>query len=225
MDIKEILGFAATVLLFGTSLFYGLMFVRKQNYLIGWEWWIMSLSTGCVIVFLVTDSQTAYDTSMFLDRFTRALGIPLVTVAGLMAVTHGFKPSMRTDIVLFVIGFAVTVAIVSVDFLIAIQPYFLLLGWTLFSVFLVYFAYRLARAGEAYQAAGVIVAMVTNQCIATIYDFFPIPGDDDHTIFYIFALTSWSYLVVQLYYAYAALEQANARNAGPGNPITHGAIR
>lgn len=41
--------------------------------------------------------------------------------------------------------------------------------------------------------------------ISTIYDFFHIPDDDEqHTIFYIAALSTWALIVVVLYYAYCA---------------------
>lgn len=208
MDIKYFLVFSSTVLLFLTSLIYGFKFVRKSNYLVGWEWWVFSLSTACVIVFLLTDSQAAYNASMFCDRFTRGFGAPILATLGLMAVTHGFKPPMRVDILLFVGGVVGTALLISVDVLIEIQPYFLLVTWTMFSIYLAYFAYRLVCIGENLQALGVIVAMLANQATASIYDFYMIPGDEQRMVFFTIALTAWSYLMVQMYYAYCALQRA-----------------
>ncbi|MNR02791.1 hypothetical protein D3C85_1186580 [compost metagenome] len=47
--------------------------------------------------------------------------------------------------------------------------------------------------------------------IAVVYDFFPIPGDDDKMVFMIYALTVWGCQIIQQYYAYGALGRAGAR--------------
>ncbi|MCW3521121.1 hypothetical protein K6Y79_38690, partial [Burkholderia cenocepacia] len=57
-------------------------------------------------------------------------------------------------------------------------------------------------------AASVTLALVSTQIIASIYDFYHIPGDSDHMIFYTLAMFSWSYMSVSLYFAYCALERA-----------------
>jgi hypothetical protein len=56
-----------------------------------------------------------------------------------------------------------------------------------------------------------VLTLVSTQIIASVYDFYPIPGDSDHMIFYIFALLSWSYMSVSLYYAYCALERVQEK--------------
>ena len=66
--------------------------------------------------------------------------------------------------------------------------------------------------GERNGDASVIVALVSRQIIPSIDDFYRIPGDSDHMIFYIFALLSWSYLSVSLYYAYCAPERAQEKH-------------
>ena len=72
--------------------------------------------------------------------------------------------------------------------------------------------------GERNGDASVIVALVSRQIIPSIDDFYRIPGDSDHMIFYIFALLSWSYLFVSLYYAYCAPERAQESTAIDGIP-------
>lgn len=225
MDIKYNLLFASTVLLFLTSVVFGFKFVRKGNYLLGWEWWVISLSTACVTVYLLTEWQTAYNISVFCDRFTRGVGAPIIAICGLMAVTHGFKPPMRADILLFVTGIVGTVALISIHFLVVIQPYYLLIAWTVFSIFLAYFSYRLMRVGAYGQAIGLIGALLVNQIMATIYDFYPIPGDDQKMIFFTLALTAWSYLMVQVYYAYCALERAQSSKADTAGRMVSGLAR
>jgi hypothetical protein len=89
-----------------------------------------------------------------------------------------------------------------------IKPWFYLVLWTLCSCFLTYFAWRLFQVGERLHGWSMLTAMVAAQTIATIYDFFKIPGDDaNHTLFYIAALSTWAFLTVALYYGYCALER------------------
>ncbi len=104
------------------------------------------------------------------------------------------------------------------------KPYFYLVMWSLFSVYLVYVVKRLLSVGEKRNAVGVILALVSTQIIASTYDFYHIPGDDDHMIFYIFALSSWSYMSVSLYYAYCALERAWEKEMNFNRRYTLGAL-
>ncbi|MDC0662685.1 hypothetical protein [Marinobacter sp. SS21] len=219
MDTKIAILCAATVLLWSTSLIWGLKFLKRKNYLLGIEFLVVTVSTTNLFIYLLIESQLAYDISYFLDAFSRAAGIPIIATAGLMAVTHNYKPSKVVDVVFFVGAFAGTAALLSLDVFAKPLPYFYVAMWTGFSIYLVCFASRLMRAGEARHAVHVFLAMVCSQTIAVIYDFFPIPGDEHQIIFLILALTTWSYLVVVLYYAYLALERAVARNNLPKGSV------
>jgi hypothetical protein len=140
-------------------------------------------------------------------------------VAGLMVLTHGFRPTIRLDVLLF-IATAIATLIVLMDQFAPILAIFLLAMWTVFTIFLFYFAYRLWEQGEKSHAFGVFLAAILNQTIAYMYDFYKIPGDETNIIlnFYTIALFTWAYLTVQLYYSYCALELAiNAAKEGDMN--------
>jgi hypothetical protein len=203
---------AADSLLILTTLVYGVKFLKKGNYLLGFEWLVITLSGSNFMIFLFTEKIFAYNISMFCDAFSRSVGIPVITIAGLMAVTQRYKPSILADVALFAGGIAVGLIFMSAEFVQPLKPYFYVVAWGVFSVYLAYFAKRLMDVGEKLQAINVIAVLVTNQVIACIYDFYHIPGDDEqHTIFFIFAATAWSYLCVGLYYAYGALERAEQK--------------
>lgn len=208
MDIKSTFLLIATVLLLTTSLIYGVKFLRKQNYLLGVEWLVITLSTSNLLVYLLSEAQLAYSISFFLDAFSRGFGIPVIAVAGLMAVTHRYEPSALTDVIWFVASIAGTFVLIGADFMSKPLPYFYVIMWTAFSIYLACFAYRLLRVGENRHAIGVIVALLAGQAIACIYDFHKIPGDEEQMIFFTLALTTWSYILVVLYYGYCALERA-----------------
>lgn len=213
MDTKTIILCLATVLLLATSLIYGVKFLRMRNYLLGVEWLVVTLSTSNLLVYLLSGAQLPYKISFFCDAFSRGFGIPIIATAGLMAVTHRYEPSKLMDVVFFVGSVAGTAVLVSADFMAKPLPYFYVFMWTAFSIYLAYFAYRLMRVGENLHAMGVIVALVAGQAIASIYDFYKIPGDEEQVIFFTLALTTWSYMLTQLYYAYGALARAEPYHA------------
>lgn len=211
MELKYYLYCLADLVLIVTSLIYGLKFLKKRNYLLGFEWLVVTFSATNLLINAFTGAEAFFHISLFCDAFSRAVGMPVIAVVGMMAVTHRYKPSIVAD-VLFVVGaLAVTVVVWTADFMVAPKPYFYLVMWSLLSVYLAYVAKRLFSVGEKRNAVSVIVALVATQIIATVYDFYHIPGDDDHMVFYIFALLAWSYSAVSLYYAYCALERAQEK--------------
>lgn len=209
MRIEDLIFLASTIVLVLASGIYGVKFLGRRNYLLGFEWLIVTFSATNFLVFALVEVQAAYSVSYFCDAFSRAFGIPVITTLGLMAVTHGYRPTARTDVLLFAGAIAGTVVLMVSD---AVAPYkavFYLTMWTLFSLYLAYFIWRLVAVRAMGQALAVGLVLAAAQGVASIYDFYRIPGDDEqHTIFYIFAGLTWSALCVVLYYAYCALEDA-----------------
>lgn len=199
--------------LMATSSIFGLKFLGKRNYLLGFEWLVVTFSASNALLYFLGGVQISYRISFFLDAFSRGFGIPVIATAGLMAVTHRYKPSILSDVLLFAAAMAATAVLVSADFMAQPRPYFYVAMWSAFSVYLAYFTWRLLSAGEGLHAFGVLVVLLTSQAIATIYDFYKIPGDDEHAIFYILACLTWSLMCVVMYYAYGALERAQKKEA------------
>ncbi len=213
MEIKEVLALLASVFLIVCGVVYGLKYVRvRKNYLLGFEWLIVAFSASNLLFFLLTGFGPSYSISFFLDAFSRAFGVPIVALLGLMAVTHGYKPSLAKDIMIFAAAFAATFVLVLADFVKGPLPYFYLFMWFCYTAYLAYFTWRLLRAGEAMHAALNALATAAALAIAIVYDFFPIPGDDDKMVFMIYALTVWGCQIVQQYYAYGALERAKSNS-------------
>lgn len=209
MDARLLSICIGAIALAATGFFYGFKFCQKRNYLIGVEWFALAISSTNFLVYELTHSHATYLGVLFLDTFSRAFGLPIVTVAGLMVLTHRFRPTIRFDVLLF-IGTAVATLVVLMNQFAPILAAFLLAMWTVFTIFLVYFAYRLSVYDEKLHAFGVLLAAILNQTIAYMYDFYKIPGDETNIIlnFYTLALFTWAYLTVQLYYSYCALERA-----------------
>ncbi|RQS04898.1 hypothetical protein [Burkholderia sp. Bp8998] len=210
MDLRTIgLCFAAVVLM-ATSFIYGIKFLKKRNYLIGLEWWVVTVSATNLLIYFSSGAQISYHISYFLDAFSRGFGIPVIATAGLLVLTHGYKPSLLADILFFVAGFVVAAILMSADFVMKVKPYLYVVMFAGFSIYLAYFIKRLVIAGEKLHALGMAVGLVTCQTIASIYDFYKIPGEETNVVFnFLFlALLTWSYFATELYYAYCALERA-----------------
>ena len=211
MDARLLSICIGAIALAATGFYYGFKFCQKRNYLIGVEWFALAVSSTNFMIYELTHWHFTYLGVLFLDTFSRAFGLPIVTVAGLMVLTHGFRPTIRLDILLF-LGTAIATLVVLMEQFAPILAVFLLAMWTIFTIFLFYFAYKLWEYGEKLHALGVLLAAILNQTIAYMYDFYKIPGDETNIIlnFYTLALFTWAYLTLQLYYSYCALERAIA---------------
>jgi len=201
----------AAVVLIATSFIFGLRFIRKRNFLLAGELLVVTFSATNLLINALSEVPAFLNVSLFCDAFSRSFGIPVIGIAGLMMASNRFRPSTFVDVTLFALGLVVTVIVWTADFLTGSKPYLYLALWTLFSIYLVYFAVKLVRVKENLQALTVLVAMIAAQAIASIYDFYRIPGDDDHVIFYTLALLTWSFLGFAMYYGYCALERAGNR--------------
>ncbi|MDH4870628.1 hypothetical protein [Pseudomonas sp. BN515] len=216
MDIKETLALLSCVLLVLCGYTYGAKFVRRGNYLLGFEWMIVAFSGSNLLIWMLIQADLPglakinYSISYFLDAFSRGFGIPIVAVLGLMAVTHSFKPSAFKDALIFVVTFAATFVLIKADFMVKPLPYYYVSMWGIYTLYLAYFIWKLAGVGEKWHALGVTVGAALGLMVACIYDFFPIPGDETKMVFLTIALVSWSYMMVQLYYSYFAFERAKA---------------
>ncbi|QTD30688.1 hypothetical protein [Pseudomonas fluorescens] len=213
MEIKDVLALLSCFLLIASGGIYGIKFLRKHNYLLGFECLIVAFSATNFLIYLLTESKISYSISFFCDAFSRGFGIPIVAVIGMMAVTHGYKPSALKDALIFAVTFAATFVLIKADFMVGPLPYFYVFMWAAYSIYLIYFIARLLGYGERLHALGMTVAALLGLAVAWIYDFFPIPGDDTKVVFLTIALASWSYMMAQMYYAYFALERAVERRA------------
>ncbi|MEN4446137.1 transporter [Mycobacterium sp. SM3041] len=223
MDVIGALFVLADLLMIFAGFTYGWKFIRGHgNYLLGLEWIIVATSGVNFLLYAVlrlSQDSPSFHVAIFFDAFSRSVGITLILVLGLMAVTHGYQPSRAVDIGVFALAGAVGlgltfyalrtaspvthhIGLAGAVFLVAVN--------VLTSLFLVYFAARLWRAGERKHALLVGAVTAMGAVIAATYDFYDVPGDDpNRTIFYTAALTTWGLQLIVYYYAYRALDKHN----------------
>ncbi|MFV0459070.1 MAG: hypothetical protein ACK5MT_09930 [Actinomycetales bacterium] len=197
--------------------FFGWRFIRRYgNYLLGLEWLVVGVSATNFLVgslFSGSNPQPFLNVAYLLDAFSRSLGITLILVLGLMAVTHGFKPRPAVDVVIF--AGAALVAYLLAPFHddqlhVPVATFFLVMN-LLTTIFLAYVVTRLWAAGARALAGWTAVVTAAGTFIALTYDFFPLPFDDaDRTVFYTLALLTWGAQGFVYFYAYRALDRHNS---------------
>ncbi|WP_407513173.1 hypothetical protein [Ralstonia sp. GP71] len=134
MEPKYYLYCLADFTLITTSLIYGIKLLKKRNFLLGFEWLVVTFSATNLLTNALTGEQVFLSISLFCDAFSRTVGVPVIAVAGMMAVTHRYKPSTGADVMYVVGGLAATVVVWTADFMVGPKPYFYLVMWSLFSV-------------------------------------------------------------------------------------------
>jgi hypothetical protein len=228
MDIRGAVFALADLFMMCAGFTYGWKFIRNYgNYLLGLEWIVVATSgTNFLVYGLLGLSQTSlsFHVAIFFDAFSRSVGITVILVLGLMAVTHGYKPTRAVDIGVFALAGVAGLGLTAYALRTA-SPVTHHIGLTgavllvavnvLTSIFLLYFAMRLWRIGARAEAVRVALATAMGGVIAATYDFYQVPGDDEHrTLFYIAALTTWGLQMVVYYYGYRALHEHNERVLG-----------
>lgn len=210
--MKDLLFMLADVWMIFAGFYYGWRFIRRHhNYLLGLEWMVVATSGSNFLVWALVsgeENHPLYDVAYFFDAFSRSVGITLILVLGLMAVTHRYKPSLTVEVGAFALAFIAGLYLQQFrapEFHVGPATYYVVVN-VLTTLFLAYFAWRLWAIGAKGLASAVGLASAAASVIAIVYDFFPIPGDDAHrTIFYIAALTTWGVQMCVYYYAYGAL--------------------
>lgn len=224
MDLKTALFALADLFMMFAGFTYGIKFIRNyRNYLLGLEWIVVATSgTNFLIYGLVgaDESSPMYHLAFFFDAFSRSIGITVILVLGLMKVTHGFTPSLGVDVGVF--GLAILGGLVMSNFAAELGlagAIFYVVMNVLTSLFLLYFAWRVWQGGARGIAIATVAATAAGAAIAGFYDFYRIPGDDaHHTVFYIFALSTWGAQMMVCYFAYRALHSSNERAAAAQVP-------
>ncbi|MGW0162585.1 transporter [Mycobacterium sp. NPDC003323] len=215
--VRDLLFAAADIWMITIGFVYGVRFIRRHhNYLIGLEWIIMAVSGSNFLLYgLLKAGQDSpmYRVAFFLDAFSRSIGFTLILVLGLLVLTHGYRPSTRAEVGVFAL--AAVLGFILSEFAEQIGTpgkVFFLLTALATSAFLGYFAWRLWWVGERAHAAWMGIATALNVVVASIYDFWRIPGDDaNYTLFYSLALFAWGLAMLVIYRAYDAFAMHTAR--------------
>jgi hypothetical protein len=210
--MKDIAFLLADAWMIFVGYYYGWRFIRRYgNYLLGLEWMVVATSGTNFLLWALLGSDEdspLYDVAFFFDAFSRSVGITLILVLGLMAVTHHYKPSLAVEVGVFclAIGAGLYLRRFAGDDLHVAPATFYLAVNLLTALYLVYFATRLWQIGAKAPAIWTALVTVAASTIAITYDFFPLSFDDaNRTYFYTAALATWGIQGFVYFLAYRAL--------------------
>lgn len=198
----------ATVLLFATSSISGFLLLGKRNYLLGALWLLLSLSGFSFLLFGLYGVPVAYEISRFCDEISKSLGIPIVATAGLMAVTHHYKPSKVLSIVFLFAVLAAVLLLELADSVFHVKQAVSVGMWVAFSIYLWYFARRLVHIGQLGHAAGVVVVLVSVQAVIVAGNVQQLAGGDEPFRYYLSEIIAAAFLCLELFFAYCAMERS-----------------
>jgi hypothetical protein len=223
--MKDLLFLAADLWLMATCWTYGFKFFRNyRNHLLTLEYLVVAVSSTNFLLWSLLggdEGSPMYHLAYALDAFSRSFGITLILVLGLLTVTHGYKPPLRVEVAVTTLAAVSAVVLGRLhsdqlvhDTLHVSLATFYVVTNLITAVFLAYFATRLWKAGATTLAVltGLVTAVAS--FVAITYDFFPFSFDDENrTIFYTLALTTWGCQAVIYYHAYRALHRYNVETA------------
>lgn len=207
VDLRDILIASGMLALVATGFGFGLRFWRQDNILLGAEWFILGFSALNFALWVAFGFQASFEISMICDAFSRSIGIPVVATLGLAKLTHGFDVSKTTKWLLLVGGFPLAYALLAFPPIQPALPYAFFVCGLIATIFLVYFAIRLARVGEQAHALGITLVNISFVIIALLEGIIAIPGDETNLILNFFFLAGWVWAIgfAEIYFAYQAL--------------------
>ncbi|MBM0126768.1 transporter [Pimelobacter simplex] len=212
----------------------GWRFIKHhRNYLLGIEWFIVATSGTNFLVWALRfaddpeggEASGQYAFAFFLDAFSRSVGITLLLVVGLMAVTHRYKAPLAVEIGIFALAIGSGLYLAQPkyrahvdengEFLLHPGPAtFYVVVNLLTLAFLLYVVKRLWDIGATRVAVATLAVSLAGTVIALTYDFFPLPDSvdplEDRALFYTFALTVWGLQMLTYLFAYRALDAHDA---------------
>lgn len=194
-----------------SGFFYGFKFLKLGNQILGYEYLIVGSSSVNFLFYNTTLYPPSYELMLYLDSFSRAFGFPLLGTLGFMQLTHQLQLSNSSKIMLFTITLALTAVILYSDFFAPVLAYFYLAVMYPFCLFMLYVAKKVFDLKRRKTGFSLMLTTIANIVIASIYDFYVIPGEETNVVFNFFflALLTWSAAFVTMYYAYVVLYESN----------------
>lgn len=232
-DIYGLTFLAADLIMIVCGYWAGWRFIKHhRNYLLGIEWFIVATSGVNFLIWALRfaddpeggEVSGQYAFAFFLDAFSRSIGITLLLVVGLMAVTHRYRPSLPVEIGIFALAIGSGLYLAQSryrdhvddngEFILHPGPAtFYLVANLLTLALLLYFVKRLWDIGATRVAVATLAVSLAATAIALTYDFFPLPDSvdplEDRALFYTFALAVWGVQMLTYLFAYRALDDHN----------------
>jgi hypothetical protein len=212
MLFRSILMYGSISSLMFVGLIYGLRFLKLKNYLLGFEWIILGLSSMCGIIFLASGSVHIEQIWTFFDVFSRLFGITIIGSIGLLKVTHTIVPSHRFDAGIFALGFAASAAFIANP---ALEqqiglPIAELVMAAIFLTIIFIVAWQCFKRRLYLSALAMLATLILFSYVSLMGDFHELGPDGIpiHLVNFSTAHLVWAFGFAAIYHSYAALARA-----------------
>jgi hypothetical protein len=223
---------AGSVVLVGA--YCGYRFQLLRNYLLGYEWYILAISSACGIAFSIGHMPVAGSFLHFFDLFSRLFGIPLIAGVGLLRVTHDYEPPKVWNFVLFAGSVAISVGLFNHPrFAEFAEPIVVAetIAYVAFTLLLLVLTYQCFKFGLTMHGFVMLGAIAFGVYTGAFGDFLELAPDDNlptRMSEFVLAHLSWSVAFGEIYLVYVALAKAKGlslTDAGGGAAISPSAQR
>lgn len=210
MSSRDLMIYVAVFSLVWVGFYYGYRFLKLKNDLLGYEWFVLAISAGNVML----DKAGIFDFSVhvwhFLDTFSKLFGITVIGTIGIMKVTHGLQLSKAKEISIFIFSLVLSYAFETLDAWRALLPVASILAAVVFLLFCAYLAQQAFKYLLRLHGWAMIFIIVLNVFVAAIQDYVRLP-DEETAIFFnkwVMETLTWSLSFAEIFYVYRALARA-----------------
>jgi hypothetical protein len=200
-----------------SGIWFGIRFLKSDNALLGWEWIILGTSATNAILYFITSSPINFHLMVFLDSFSRTIGVPIIGGIGLLILSRDLKVPTSIKIGLFAAGAVLGGLITAFKPVEALLPSMAEFLGLFFIVAQIDFAVALYRNGLRGHAIGAVLAMVALQTTAVLDGLLKAPAHPNGFIaiisnFWVYSNVIWSIAFTEYYFAYEALLRRKQRS-------------
>ena len=182
---------------------------KRKNLILGAEWMVMFVSSCNIIVWSQTGNDWQWDLVWFLDAFSRVAGMNILLYLGFAQLTHNYRPSIRVDILLFVVIGILAACVMYVDVLIPARHYIFSAAHFVFLPLLVFLTYEMHRLEKTLLMVFMGFSTVT-MTISTVLIDFAVPTNNDTNVLFnkdFVSLVSWAFGYLVISRVYVAMDE------------------
>lgn len=193
-----------------SGIWCGIRFLKIGNALLGWEWIILGVSATNASCYFITQSPISFHLMVFLDSFSRTIGVPIIGAVGLWMLSRDLKVSSAIKIAMFAAGAVLAGLITAFKPVEAQMPMMAEVLGVVFLIAQIDFALILYRNGLRWHAAGVVLGLIGLQATVFLDGVLKAPEHPDSVFgiisnFWVYSNVVWSAAFAEYYFAYVAL--------------------
>lgn len=193
--------------------YYGWRFLKLKNDILGFEWLIIGFSATNFALYTIGAFKFGIEITMFLDMFSRLIGIPILGTLGVLQITHDRHFTQWQEFWLFAVGLGTTAAFKLFTPLQAALPVLYLVLGLAFMGLCVFMGQQAFKRGLRLHGWLMVVSVLMNFGVSLLQDFVKLPDEDTAILLNQIVIEHfvWSFGCAAMFYVYQALHHARRK--------------